>query len=180
MQTLHTLPESDIYQMFERMGYDESLYSTKSKIFVCTIHAENTVNVSIKNAIGTRVLMAAQNLKLDDILKREGTGPTAKEDDNVIVFAAQHKKAYARTYGAVNKTDKVVNVTIDMTPTENAYFTPKCGTVTVRVPPSSLKYICSCIADPSAESISFQYTFDSEECDEAGEEEGEPTADEEE
>ena len=159
------------------MGYEESLYSIKSRIFVCSVHSEAKCKLKICDAITSGIHQIAQRLVLQDTLENLGPSRIAKEDENCVVFSQKLKYCYGANLGIINKKDVPIQVTIDMSDTEDTYFTPSNGTVTMKIAPSAMSYICSTISNPSSERVNpVIYTFTSEEI-EAEEEE---TKDEEE
>ena len=64
-----------------------------------------------------------------------------------------------------------------MSDSPECFFTPTSGVGSIKVPPHSLRAICSTISDPDAESIRFSYSYEVDDC---SEEEDEPEADEDE
>lgn len=48
---MKTLTEEQLNQILTKMGYDELLYSTKSKVYVLSIHAERQVKAFIKDNV---------------------------------------------------------------------------------------------------------------------------------
>ena len=51
IQLMKTLTEEQLNQILAKMGYDELLYSTKSKVHVLSIHAERQVKAFIKDNV---------------------------------------------------------------------------------------------------------------------------------
>jgi len=51
IQLMKTLTEDQLNQILTKMGYDELLYSTKSKVYVLSIHAERQVKAFIKDNV---------------------------------------------------------------------------------------------------------------------------------
>ena len=142
------------------MGYDECLWSKKSRVFVITFHSSENIRVRIGNAAKTSLNDKAITLVLDDYLQQFGANK-GREDRNVIVFRKYHDKAYANSYGALNKTDHTVEVNLDISSSENCAFTPTSGTSKIIVPPKSLKYIGASIVKPDAENFKTGFTFSS-------------------
>lgn len=163
-QVLHKqLDKKDLDQILEKMGYDESLYSTKARVIVCTLHSDQPLTCSITDAVGTGINERASDFILQDNVKNVGAGKYAKQDDRCVVTVIDHELCYGKSIGVINKTDEDISVTIDMTGSEDHYFTPKSGTVTKIIPGNTLKYMCSAVSNPEAEEIKFEYDFESEE-----------------
>lgn len=51
IQLMQTMTDAQLSQILEKMGYDEHLYSTKSKVFVLSIHAERRIQAYIKDNV---------------------------------------------------------------------------------------------------------------------------------
>lgn len=160
MQIVNNFSEQKIQQILGKMGYDECLFSTKSRVFVITFHSSEEVRVRIGNAAKTNFNEKAVTLLLDEYLRNHGA-ERGREDRNVIVFRKYHDKAYANSYGAVNKTDHTVEVNLDLTASENCAFTPSSGRSKIIIPPKSLKYLGASIIEPDVESFRTGFTFSS-------------------
>lgn len=44
---------NDVDEILERLGYDENLYSLKSKLFIVSIHSETALELGFRDAVGT-------------------------------------------------------------------------------------------------------------------------------
>ena len=159
-QIINQFSEQKIQGILSKMGYDEWLFSTKSRVFVITFHSSEEIRVRIGNASKTNLNEKAITLILDDYLKNHGA-ERGREDRNVIVFRKYHDKAYGNSFGAVNKTDRTVEVNIDITPSENCAFTPKSGRSKIIIPPKSLKYLGASIVEPDVETFKTGFSFSS-------------------
>ena len=159
-QLMGSYPERKIEKMFEALGYDSSLQSIKSRVFVITFHSTEEIRVKIGNAVKTDINEKAANLVMADYLDKMGA-KRAKEDSNVIVFRKYHEKCYGNTFGVVNKTGKNVAVTIDISGSSNSLYAPTSGVHTEIVSPHSVKYLGGSIVHPKAESFTTSYNFSS-------------------
>ena len=71
-----------IAEYTKKLGYDESLYSTKSKPFTITFHTRFPLRVRIGNAFKTNLNERAWDLMMHEYHKKNGaTG--AKQNDTV-------------------------------------------------------------------------------------------------
>lgn len=160
MQLMNRYSEEEISEMMHKLGYDENLYSIKSRVFTITFHSAAEVRIRIGNAAKTDLNEKAMSLMMADYLDRNGARK-AREDRNVVVFKKYHEHAYANSYAAVNKTNSDVEVNIDMTHSTNCMFSPSSGKSRVFLPAKSLKYIGSSIVDPNADSFTVGFSFSS-------------------
>lgn len=51
MQFLQTFKEEELTQILTKAGYDDKLYSTKSKVFVVSMHCERPVKAKIMDNV---------------------------------------------------------------------------------------------------------------------------------
>lgn len=128
--------------MFDSLGYDETLFSHKSRIFIITFHASEDIRVRIGDANKTDLNEKALNLLMADHLS-DRVANHAREDPRVVVFRMSHDEAYANTYAAVNKTSQDVIVQLDMTSSTSQVFMPSSGYANVLVPANGLKVLGS-------------------------------------
>ena len=142
------------------MGYNERLFSTKSRVFVITFHSSVPIKVWIKDAAKTDINEKAINLIMDDYVKLNGLD-NAREDTNVVIFRKYHSKSYGFTYAAINKIDKDIEVTLNLTTSRNCAFTPSSGISKVTIPANSIGYLGGTVIEPNATSLSSNYTFKS-------------------
>ena len=141
-QLLETYSDRRIREMLNSLGYDETLNSTKSRVFVISFHSSEDIRVRIGDATKTDLNQKAIGIMMNDYLKG-GVANNAREDKNVIVFRKYHEGAYASTYAAVNKTERNMIVNLDMTASQSLIYMPQSGRVSVLVPAKSLKYLAS-------------------------------------
>lgn len=139
-QVVYNHSEEKVRRILDTLGYDKSLQSTKSRVFILTFHSTENIKVKIGNAATSDLNQKATTLMMAEYLDKKGAN-RAREDNNVIVYRRYHEKSYANSYAAVNKTDKEVEVTFDMTSSEGCVYTPLSGKSTIILPPRGLKFI---------------------------------------
>ncbi|CAI2385872.1 unnamed protein product [Moneuplotes crassus] len=159
-QLMGKYSESEVSRMLRRLGYDKSLQSTKSRVFVITFHSTEEIRVKIGNAVKCDINEKAADLIMSKYLENQGA-KNAKEDENVIIFRKFHEKCYGNSIGAINKSQSNVAVTLDMTNSQNCEYTPTSGVATVVIPPNSVKYLGGLVVNPKADSLSSNYKFSS-------------------
>jgi len=145
------------------MGYDEHLFSLKSKIFVLSIHSEIRIKASIKDAVGTNMDERARDLLLNNEVTLNGAGNGASSSNDCVIVVVSHNNAGARTIGAINKLDVPIKVSIDMSQSVKVHMTPTNGKVTKIIPPHEIRYMSSIVIEPDTAGASFHYKFTSTE-----------------
>jgi len=151
----------EIAEYIHKLGYDDCLYSTKSKPFILTFHTEANLRVRIGDAFKTDLNERAWDLMMYNYHKDNGaTG--AVQNDSCVVFRRYDQGAYCVTYAAINKTDDELIVNFKMTSSKNMIYQPSQGTVSTHLPPRGLVYLATSILDPGQSSFAFRYTFNLE------------------
>jgi len=125
-QFMSSYPIDKVQKMFRKLGYDDSLQSFKSRVFVVTFHSSEEIKVKVGNAVLSDINEKAANIMMGDYLKRGGSNQ-AKEDENAVVFRKYYPKAYANSFAAINKTGNKIKVTIDLTSSEGCEYAPVRG-----------------------------------------------------
>lgn len=159
-QVLNMFSESSLTRMLKKLGYDESLHSLKSRVFTLTFHTTAKLRVRICDALKTDLNERAWDLMMDYYRKKFGAAG-AIQNDHCIVFRKHHNDSHSLVYGAVNKTDRHVEVIFKQLQSKNMLYAPSKGSVRTVVPPRSLVYLASSIVEPGATSYSYKYSFSS-------------------
>ena len=143
------------------MGYDEHLFSFKSRVFVISFHSAEDLKVRILDGVKSKMTKKAMSLMMDYFWKKDDS-KIGRQDENVIVIKRDHDAAYANSYAAINKTDSPVEITLDLTSSVGCSFTPSRGVSTLTLKPKSMMYLGSSIAEPTASSYMIDYSFASQ------------------
>lgn len=134
--------EEAIFGWLENLGYDQQLYSVRSRLFNLTVHSKaikgsEKIEVKIREAIGTDIDDATTRL----ILKENGED-WEKGDGYRIVRHRSDNASYS--IGFVNETNNVMMVDFDMTESQNVKFS-NSGVVQKRtVEPQSTEILMNC------------------------------------
>jgi len=62
LQLWQQFSDQRLREMLDALGYDDTLYSHKSRVFVLTFHSDRDIRVKICNAIHTDINEKALNL----------------------------------------------------------------------------------------------------------------------
>ena len=152
-------PEEGI-EYLAKLGYDESLYSTKAKPFVITFHTNSDLRVRIGNALDTDLNEKAWDLMMHKYHKENGATGAVQKNDIVVFRRYDEGGAYCVTYGAINTGDDEMEINFNMLNCKKMIFQPCKGTVKTICPAKSLVYLGTSIMDPGQNSFSWSYTFD--------------------
>lgn len=141
-------------RIFSTLGYDEYLYSGKSRMFVMSLFAPDELHISIGDALSTNLNSKALTMALENQLENHGVGDKDVEYEDFDLFLDHHGAIGSYDFAAINKTDEWLAVTLDMKNVNKIkgggmLFTPTCGKVTTKVAPNSMQYLASCIAGPA-------------------------------
>lgn len=147
--------------MFKKLGYDSNLYSIKSKVFTITFHTMADLRVRIGEASKTDLNERAWDLMMDYYHKKEGA-VGAIQNQHAVIFRKAHADSYSVDFGAINKTDKQIEVIFKQDKSQNMLYSPSKGTVRTVVPPRALVYMASSILEPGKSSYSYRYSFSSQ------------------
>lgn len=159
-QIMSEFSQDALHENLSKMGYDDSLYSSKSKVFTITFHTLSKLRVRIGDAAKTDLNERAWDLMMHHYNDKFGaTG--AIQNDHCIIFRKSLNKSYSISYGCINKTDDYIEVRFKQDRSQNMLYTPTKGTVRTTVPPKSLVFMASAILDPGNRSYSFRYSFSS-------------------
>ena len=107
--------ENFMFGFLERHGYDRDLYSVKSRVFMLTIHSERQVELEVRDNIRSNLT----NIGLVEHIKRNGE---VKFQNDMGMFYALREQDYDGTIGTymvVNKQQRQIKVTVDVTGCQN-------------------------------------------------------------
>lgn len=117
----------EIRDIMTKLGYDEALNSTKSRIFMMNFQANEDVGeleVSVNESITKNMHNLAWNKLHQHLIEEEGLGDLSTSKGNYDLFGYVHKQAYAVTFALVNKTEEDLKVKLDLTSSSNCLFSP--------------------------------------------------------
>jgi len=80
IQYLSKLSEGQIRNCLYKLGYDDSLYSTKSRVFTLSFHCEKSLRVRISDAMKTDLNERAWDLMMDAHHKKNGASMAIKNE----------------------------------------------------------------------------------------------------
>ena len=106
----------------QNLGYDSELYPLRSRCFMLTFHSDQSVAVSVRDALNTD-LNSKTNLL---ILKNFGQEKAYKQGSNEITAIEYHSKNNSViSVGILNKSPTPYKVALDFTQSKNLLFSTK-------------------------------------------------------
>lgn len=107
----------EIREILNKMGYDDALNSLKSRVFMVSFQAMDSMEVRIKDILSTKYFQTAWDKTLSHLkdLEEEGDGLNeyCQDEEDYTLYCYPHPEAYACSYGFLNKTDDYLKVTVD-------------------------------------------------------------------
>ena len=131
----------------ELLGYDEELYSVRSRCFVLTFHSESEIAVTVRDAVQTDLDNRA------NILLIEKYGTELENRTGVRCFYHFSKATHCYSYGLYNEQAQAIEVTLDCSASENMLFSAKIPLVKKRIEAGQLEFMMHSMAVPSVESF---------------------------
>lgn len=132
--------EGELKGGMKALGYDEELFSNKSRAYVFSIHSEKKVKVKMGDTLKSTFATTAAALFNDAHLKEKGTGGGIGDSlikrENYTLFMNYHPDSNGTTVNVINKSDTALEVSAKLT-SKKFYSCPTKGKATVKVPPKS-------------------------------------------
>ena len=122
--------EAVMWDWLNRLGYDQDLYSLKSRVIVVTWHSEAPINVSTQDALNTGIDQKVNRMLLDIMMREIGWKDEFIAKDGWKVVNYFNEDAYSYSVGVINEQDEEREITIDCSASEEMQFMPPCGKVT--------------------------------------------------
>ena len=97
-------------------GYDQDLYSIKSRYYILTFHSSNRLKIQMKNAEGLNL-----NDRINEMLVQK-SGEKKGVTDKVQLYCLMEKAANSFTYAAFNDNNHIVKVNLDCSVSEGLIF----------------------------------------------------------
>uniref|UniRef100_A0A7S3J0A2 Uncharacterized protein n=1 Tax=Euplotes harpa TaxID=151035 RepID=A0A7S3J0A2_9SPIT len=80
--------------------------------------------------------------------------------DEYELHRVRHDSIYGVSYFFINKMEEDLSVKLDVTKSENCYFSPTGGVFECPIGPGVMRYLCSAIADPEEKQLVFKYKLE--------------------
>ena len=108
--------EGVIKEWLKLWGYDNDLYSIKSRYYVLTFHSNERLKIQMKNSAGLELNDRIHEMLLQKSSEKKG------ETDRVQLHCLMEKAANSFTYGVYNDNNHRVQVTLDCSNSEGLTF----------------------------------------------------------
>ena len=149
--------------MLRKLGYDDGMYSTKSRVFVMSFQSDSPLKVKIHDSLDGDMHKRAWNLYANWYIKNKDIRTDFYQTSNYLFFGIRHPMCYGCSYVLANNSDSYLKVTLDLTVCPDSYYAPIDGESIVTVPPHGISYLGSTISDPEAEEVHYGREFEVEE-----------------
>ena len=154
--------DDEIMEILRKLGYDECLYSLKSRAFMMSFQATDEITVGVEDICDSDFYKTAWEYLLNHLKDTHGMNSQCTQRRDCNIFSYSHRKAYACSYLAENKTNSHLLIKLDLRRSESALFIPSDGTIEKVVGPGESAYIGSSALDPDARSWSYGYNVDTQ------------------
>ena len=134
-ETLENYGEERIRGWLHAWGYDEQLYSVKSRNYVLTVHSNNKVKVQMHKVKDLNMNEMVNIMLLQTHSERKGT------TDGVNLHCLLEKSANCFTYGVYNTNNYPVAITFDCSNSTGLVFSSRTNQVEAFIEPESWKCI---------------------------------------
>mmetsp|Transcript_25332 Transcript_25332/g.22448 ORF Transcript_25332/g.22448 Transcript_25332/m.22448 type:complete len:226 (+) Transcript_25332:317-994(+) len=135
--------EDTILGWLENLGYDQDLYSIRSRCFVLTMHSEIELAVTVRDAVQTDLdnrcniaILATYGQELD-------------KTPNLKVLYTFSEQINAYSYGVLNIGQKAINAQIDCSASNETIFSSRSNIIKKRVDPGELEFFLHAIGLPA-------------------------------
>eukprot|EP01017_Pseudomicrothorax_dubius_P043528 TRINITY_DN7268_c0_g4_i1.p1 TRINITY_DN7268_c0_g4~~TRINITY_DN7268_c0_g4_i1.p1 ORF type:complete len:818 (-),score=145.97 TRINITY_DN7268_c0_g4_i1:98-2551(-) len=139
--------EEQIRGWFELLGYDQTLFSNRSRSFIVTLHSEVEISVTVRDAIQTDL----DNRTNVMLIQKHGKEMETKR--GIKAYYALQKTVHAYSYGVLNEQRVPIEVIFDCSGSKNMNFNTKSPIVKKRIEPGAMEFIMHAEAIPSAENF---------------------------
>lgn len=89
----------------------------------------------------------------------KGGEDIAEDEEMCYLYQMNHADCYGASYGVVNKTDNPIILELDLTGSNETFFTPSEGKVTMTIAPKTLKFLAAAISDPNSDEVGFEHKY---------------------
>mmetsp|Transcript_33587 Transcript_33587/g.38165 ORF Transcript_33587/g.38165 Transcript_33587/m.38165 type:complete len:826 (+) Transcript_33587:44-2521(+) len=141
------LGEEAVVKWLEELGYDQDLYSVRSRSFILTMHSEHELSVIVRDAVQTDLDNRTNCLLI------EKYGKELEMRRGVRAFNALSREVHAYSYGIINDQSAAIEVTLDCSKSQQMLFSASGNTIKKRIEPGQLEFMLHALAEPSAETF---------------------------
>lgn len=137
--------EETISGWLENLGYDQDLYSVRSRCFVLTLHSETELAVTVRDAVQT---------DLDNRCNIAILATYGQESDKSQHYKSLYtfsEQIHAYSYGVLNTGPNTIIAQIDCSSSTNMLFSPRTNVIKKRVEPGELEFFLHAMGMPYAE-----------------------------
>jgi hypothetical protein len=148
--------EDKIKEILNNLGYDNDLYSLRSRNFMITFHSNNEIIINVRDNLGTDL-----NSKINKITFNHNSNEILKEGD-ISVIQYQNKGCDIISFGCFNHSNDNLNVTLSFDNENNGIIIG--GNVNVIqkiIQPNSYEFFANvfCLSNSNISNIKFNLNY---------------------
>ncbi len=139
-----------IEKMIKNLGYDRTLFSRRSRVFMLSIHSDELIKLSVKDALKDNIDFVVNKL----LIRKYGKSihdDDKKNKKNVDAFYYFNKNIHCYSYGVYNKTSKTIKATLDLSKSKKLLYNLEHPKVTKIVEPKSMEFMIHAQCDKGVE-----------------------------
>lgn len=122
-ESIKNYGEKTIFGWLENLGYDQDLYSTRSRCFVLTMHSESELAVTVRDAVQTDL----DNRCNIAILTTYGQELDKTPNLKALYTFSEQINAYS--YGILNVGSEAITAQMDCSASINTIFSPRSDVI---------------------------------------------------
>jgi len=137
------MKEDQMFEWLANLGYDEDLYSIRSRCFMLTFHSTVDLSVSVRDAVQTDLDMRTNLLVTDKF------GQELEVTANYRILYTFSEQILAYSYSVQNLTANPLDITLDFGSSQNMLLSSKGKSITKTVLPNQVEFMMHTMAKPS-------------------------------
>lgn len=111
--------DKELRSILNKMGYDQALNSYKSRAFVISFQAYDSLRIKINDILTTDYYNTAWEKLMDHLYETIGPDDTCTQCDEYTIFAYSHEAGMSCSYACINHTDEELKVEVDLTSSDS-------------------------------------------------------------
>lgn len=141
---------AEIMEMLSKLGYDEALNSTKSRVFMVSFLSSEGLVVTINDAVGTHFYHSAWENLLKLKYETENATETLEESDGYVLFSYPLPDSNLSIFGFTNNSESDLTAQGDLRGSLNCMLMPSGGICSREVAPGSTCFLGAAIMQPGS------------------------------
>ena len=132
-----------MFEWLSNLGYDQDLYSIRSRCFILTFHSSVDLSVAVRDAVQTDLDMRTNLLVMDKF------GQELEVTQNYRIIYTFSEQILAYSYAVQNLTGQPLDITLDFGSSHNMLLSSKGKSMTKTVLPNQIEFMMHTMAKPN-------------------------------